>query len=204
MSSNTDTPPPPSDAAPSPDPGARAIHPTDANPTARPTSPSFVAENATETNPKPRARLVTEIVHLPPDPWTQNEDNFAHDDDDEPAKAEGEGYDSDDSDEERPPAVDPAPTDGEGAPDGDFLAEYPADTDELHLQHLRLENSSLPPLRLPRFSELRRLCLRQNELESPLPAECLELPALEELDLYDNRLGPRVEDEEVKGMGKVT
>jgi protein phosphatase 1 regulatory subunit 7 len=123
---------------------------------------------------------VTEIVQLPPDP------------------------DTDDSDDERNPAVDPAPTDGDGAPDDDFLATYPADTEELHLQHLRLENSSLPPLRLPRFTQLTRLCLRQNELSSPLPAECLELGALEDLDLYDNRLGPRVEDEELKGVGKVT
>lgn len=189
----TDTPPPPSDAAPSPDPAGQATHPSD---------PAFIAENATATNPKPRARLVTEIVHLPPDPWEQNEDNFAHGENGE--HEHGDGHDSDDSDEERVPAVDPAPTDGQGAPDDDFLAEYPADTDELHLQHLRLENSSLPPLRLPRFTGLRRLCLRQNELESPLPAECLELPALEDLDLYDNRLGPRVEDDEVKGMSKIT
>lgn len=132
--------------------------------------------------PKPErhARLVTEIVQLPPDP------------------------DSDDSDDERNAAVDRAPTDGDGAPDDDFLASYPADTEELHLQHLRLENSSLPPLRLPRFTQLQRLCLRQNELSSPLSAECLELGALEDLDLYDNRLGPRVEDEELKGVAKVT
>jgi len=90
------------------------------------------------------------------------------------------------------------------ARDDDFLATYPDDTDELHLQHLRLHNSSLPPLRLPRFTRLRRLCLRQNELSSPLPADCFELPECEELDLYDNRLGPRVGDDELKGVKNVT
>lgn len=93
---------------------------------------------------------------------------------------------------------------GDAAPTDNFLAEYPDDTEELHLQHLRLTNDSLPPLDLPRFTELTRLCLRQNELASPLPAECLKLPALDELDLYDNRLGPVVEDEEMKGMPSMT
>lgn len=134
--------------------------------------------------PKPErhARLVTEVISHPDDLLSDGED----------------------SDDERSAAVDRAPTDGDGAPDDDFLASYPEDTDELHLQHLRLENSSLPPLRLPRFKALRRLCLRQNELNSPLPTECLALAELEDLDLYDNRLGPVVEDEEIAGMGKIT
>jgi protein phosphatase 1 regulatory subunit 7 len=102
----------------------------------------------------------------------------------------------DEDDEDLKPAGD--------ARDDDFLATYPDDTDELHLQHLRLHNSSLPPLRLPRFTGLRRLCLRQNELSSPLPVEQLALPSCEELDLYDNRLGPRVEDEELKGFKDLT
>lgn len=95
-------------------------------------------------------------------------------------------------------------TGGDAAPTDNFLAEYPADTEELHLQHLRLTNASLPPLDLPRFTELTRLCLRQNELSSPLPAAALVLPALDELDLYDNRLGPVLEDDEVKGMPAMT
>lgn len=90
------------------------------------------------------------------------------------------------------------------ARDDDFLATYPDDTEELHLQHLRLHNSSLPPLRLPRFTKLRRLCLRQNELSSPLPGECFDLPETDDIDLYDNKLGPRVSDDELKGLKNVT
>ena len=37
-----------------------------------------------------------------------------------------------------------------------------------------------------------------------MPKECLKLGKLDELDLYDNRLGPVVEDEEVKGMPSMT
>jgi len=47
--------------------------------------------------------------------------------------------------------------------------------------------------------------LRQNELSSPLPDGIFEgLENLEELDLYDNRLGPVVEDEELRGLGNLT
>jgi len=80
-----------------------------------------------------------------------------------------------------------------------------ADGKDLHLQHLRLKNTSLPPLEFSRFTKLQRLCLRQNELSSPLPEGIFEgLGELEELDLYDNRLGPVVEDEELKGLGNLT
>lgn len=76
---------------------------------------------------------------------------------------------------------------------------------ELHLQHLRLSNTSLPPLELSRFKKLQRLCLRQNELSSPLPEGLFDgMAELEELDLYDNRLGPVVEDEELRGVSNVT
>lgn len=102
--------------------------------------------------------------------------------------------DSDVSDDETPA--------GDNAPSDDFLADQPDDTEELHLQHLRLHNSSIPPLRLERFTQLKRLCLRQNDLESPLPE--LKLGELEDLDLYDNRLGSRVGDDEVKGMPNLT
>lgn len=146
-----------------------------AAPAAEPAAVSAPAPAADDAEPR-RARLAgPEIVQLPPDPDT--------DDDDEPdSKPEGE------------------------ARDDDFLATYPADTEELHLQHLRLHNSSLLPLRLPRFGKsLRRLCLRQNELSSPLPGEVFEgLDALDELDLYDNRLGPRVGDDELGGVKNVT
>lgn len=78
-------------------------------------------------------------------------------------------------------------------------------TQELHLQHLRLKNTSLEPLEINRFKQLKRLCLRQNELSSPLPPAAFgQLGELEELDMYDNRLGPTVEDEELKGLDSLT
>ncbi|CAK9782488.1 L domain-like protein [Cutaneotrichosporon oleaginosum] len=171
-------PPAPDSSAPSPDPASeRRPHMEHSSSSS---APAAAEKDLSAPKPQRHARLVTEIVQLPPDP------------------------DSDDSDDERNPAVDPSPNDGDGAPDDDFLATYPDSTEELHLQHLRLENTSLPPLRLPRFTQLQRLCLRQNELSSPLPAECLKLGALEDLDLYDNRLGPRVVDDELQGVPKVT
>jgi protein phosphatase 1 regulatory subunit 7 len=72
---------------------------------------------------------------------------------------------------------------------------------ELQLLHLRLKSAALPQLNFPRFGQhLKRLCLRQNDLTSPLPAEAFEgLGALDDLDFYDNRLGPSMEDAEIKG-----
>ena len=77
---------------------------------------------------------------------------------------------------------------------------------DLQLQHLRLKSTSLPPLHLDKFgNHLKRLCLRQNEISSPLPPGSLNgLGELEELDLYDNRLGPRMTDEELRGCPNVT
>jgi protein phosphatase 1 regulatory subunit 7 len=76
---------------------------------------------------------------------------------------------------------------------------------ELHLQHLRLKNTSLEPLEINRFAHLKRLCLRQNELSSPLPEGAFDnLGELEELDMYDNRLGPVIEDAELKGLNSLT
>ncbi|WWC96181.1 hypothetical protein V866_003048 [Kwoniella sp. B9012] len=129
---------------------------------------------------KPRARLgPTEIVHLPAS-------DSEPEDDEEPPRIPGEAKDIGD--------------------DGDFLKDYPDDTEDLQLQHLRLKSNSLPPLNIPRFSKyLKRLCLRQNEITSPLPSGVFEgLTELEELDLYDNRLGSRVEDEELKGCENLT
>lgn len=62
------------------------------------------------------------------------------------------------------------------------------------------------PLHFSRFgAHLTRLCLRQNNLTSPLPAEAFQgLTALAELDFYDNRLGSRVHDEEVSGCPNLT
>lgn len=71
--------------------------------------------------------------------------------------------------------------------DGDFLADFPDDTEELELVHGRI--GSLDNLRLYRFSgHLRKLCLRQNFI-SHLDSETLhQLTKLEELDLYDNKV----------------
>lgn len=74
------------------------------------------------------------------------------------------------------------------------------------MQHLKITSEQLTQLHFPRFGKhLNRLCLRQNNLTSPLPAEAFEdLEALRELDLYDNRLGSRVHDEEIAGCSKLT
>ncbi|WVQ73241.1 hypothetical protein IAR50_002807 [Cryptococcus sp. DSM 104548] len=127
---------------------------------------------------KPRARLgPMEIVQLPAS------DSEPEDDDDDENKDD----------------------DGEGG-DPDFLKSYPEDTEELHLLHLRLKTPTLLPLNFPRFGKhLTRLCLRQNELTSPLPSEAFEgLTELEEIDFYDNRLGPVVHDDELKGAPNLT
>lgn len=67
--------------------------------------------------------------------------------------------------------------------DEDLLDDYPLDTEDIDLVHCRV--SSVPALRLQRFSNVVRLCLRQNAISSVvLPPELNE--TLEEIDLYDN------------------
>lgn len=141
-------------------------------------SPTDPAPAPPPAKAKPRARLgPTEIVELPAT------DSEPDDDSDGGSHA---GADGDETDQ-------------------DFLAGYPDDTEDLQLQHLRLKTAALPGLSLRRFPHLQRLCLRQNDLSSPIPPEAFEgLAELEELDMYDNRLGPRVEDEELRGCPNVT
>ncbi|OAL39919.1 hypothetical protein AYO20_00832 [Fonsecaea nubica] len=67
--------------------------------------------------------------------------------------------------------------------DEDLLDECPLDSEDLDLVHCRI--SSLPALKLERFTKLKRLCLRQNAITSILLPEALG-EVLEELDLYDN------------------
>lgn len=112
---------------------------------------------------------------------------------------------SDDEDDEDLVGRDDDETAGD-ANDPDFLKNYPDDTQELHLQHLKIVNDTLALLRFPRFGKhLNRICLRQNNLTSPLPAGAFEgLEALRELDMYDNRLGSRVHDEELAGCTGLT
>ena len=67
--------------------------------------------------------------------------------------------------------------------DEDLLDDYPADSEDIDCVHCRI--SSIPALKLERFTRLERLCLRQNAIQS------IELPSsigdtLQELDLYDN------------------
>ena len=67
--------------------------------------------------------------------------------------------------------------------DEDLLDDYPPDTEDIDLVHLRI--SSIQALKLERFTNVKRICLRQNAITSiSLPANWGE--KLEELDLYDN------------------
>ena len=67
--------------------------------------------------------------------------------------------------------------------DEDLLDDYPLDTEDIDLVHCRV--SSLPALKLERFTKLQRLCLRQNAITSiDLPAELRN--TLQEVDFYDN------------------
>ena len=59
---------------------------------------------------------------------------------------------------------------------------------DLDLTHSSLDDALLLQLQIPRFKQLKRLGLRQNQLTC-LPAEVFGgLAELEDLDLYDNRL----------------
>nr|POE79394.1 protein phosphatase 1 regulatory subunit sds22 [Quercus suber] len=67
--------------------------------------------------------------------------------------------------------------------DEDLLEGEDPDTEEIDVQHSRI--SSISALRLERFARLRRLCLRQNFIQTiDLPPELTT--SLEELELYDN------------------
>lgn len=87
-----------------------------------------------------------------------------------------------DSDEE--PAEEAA---GHEHEEGDFLEDYPDETEDLELVHARI--GSLTSLRLQRFANhLKRLCLRQNFVSFLDPEVFHQLTKLEELDLYDNKI----------------
>ena len=82
---------------------------------------------------------------------------------------------------------------------------FPPDIEEIQLQHSRLKTPSLVSFNFAQYTSLKSLCLRQNELTSPISPEVFEgLGGLGELDLYDNRLGPTVEDKELRGCENVT
>lgn len=85
---------------------------------------------------------------------------------------------------EDPDYSDPdAPPQTEIPPDEDLLDDLPTDSTDIDLVHCRI--NSIPHLKLNRFPDVKRLCLRQNAITT------VEFPEefgkkLEELDLYDN------------------
>lgn len=68
-------------------------------------------------------------------------------------------------------------------PDDDLLDDYPLDTTDIDLVHCRI--SSIALLRLERFAEVERLCLRQNSIRTIESLDALG-STLTDLDLYDN------------------
>ncbi|KAI9820111.1 MAG: hypothetical protein M1832_003818 [Thelocarpon impressellum] len=81
------------------------------------------------------------------------------------------------------------------AADGGLLEEYPSDTDEIDLVHCRI--SSIPSLKLERFSKVERLCLRQNSIHHVEGLSSVG-PTLQDLDLYDNLIS------HIKGLDSLT
>ncbi|EEH47808.2 uncharacterized protein PADG_03892 [Paracoccidioides brasiliensis Pb18] len=86
--------------------------------------------------------------------------------------------DPEDSDENAPP---PQEIDA----DEDLLSELSNDVDDIDLVHCRI--TSLPALHLERFTNLEKLCLRQNQISRLSFPENLG-PTLTDLDLYDNMI----------------
>jgi len=71
--------------------------------------------------------------------------------------------------------------------DEDLLADVDSTETDLDVTHARLK--SVAALDLQRFTQLRRLCFRQNELKRILFPESWEsAKTLKELDLYDNEI----------------
>ncbi|KAL3423459.1 Protein phosphatase 1 regulatory subunit SDS22 [Phlyctema vagabunda] len=69
--------------------------------------------------------------------------------------------------------------------DEDLLDDYPLDEEDVDCIHARV--TSIPSLRLERFTKVKNLCLRQNtisEIEGLSPLA----DTLQELDLYDNMI----------------
>ncbi|MCJ1301541.1 Protein phosphatase 1 regulatory subunit sds22 [Hypocenomyce scalaris] len=84
--------------------------------------------------------------------------------------------DPDYSDEQAPPVA-------QIEADEDLLEEYDLDTKDVDLVQCRI--SSIPALQLDRFTNLERLCLRQNQI-SHIEFPSTLGPKLQDLDLYDN------------------
>jgi protein phosphatase 1 regulatory subunit 7 len=96
-----------------------------------------------------------------------------------PEVLDGVASDPDASSDEEDPLVEKIEA------DEDLTAEIEDDAEEIDLVHCRIQ--AIEPLNLSRFTALRRLCLRQNQIsdtEDAFPANLA--PTLTELDLYDN------------------
>ncbi|KAJ8072742.1 protein phosphatase regulatory subunit Sds22 [Marasmius tenuissimus] len=94
------------------------------------------------------------------------------------ANQERDGHSSDEDEEKEEPYE---------IEEGDSLADWPDETEELELVHSRI--GSLDELRLPRFAQhLKKLCLRQNHISRLDPEVFHQLTKLEEVDLYDNKV----------------
>ncbi|KAK4624053.1 Phosphatase 1 regulatory subunit SDS22 [Fulvia fulva] len=84
--------------------------------------------------------------------------------------------DSDYSDEDAPPP-------DQIAADEDLLEGVDPEEEDIELLHSKI--TSIPALRLERYKNIKRLCLRQNQIQRiELPES--SRPQLEELELYDN------------------
>ncbi|CBX97215.1 hypothetical protein LEMA_P103460.1 [Plenodomus lingam JN3] len=82
-----------------------------------------------------------------------------------------------------PESEDEGPPPEQLAADEDLLDDTPEDEDEIELVHCKI--SDMDSLRLERFKQMKRLCLRQNRIESiSIPADAAD--TLTEIDLYDN------------------
>ncbi|QDS74875.1 Protein phosphatase 1 regulatory subunit sds22 [Venturia effusa] len=79
--------------------------------------------------------------------------------------------------------------------DEDLTADMEDDIDEIDLVHCRI--SSMSSLKLDRFTNLHRLCLRQNAISEIEVPESLG-PKLTELDVYDNMIS------HIKGLDALT
>lgn len=71
--------------------------------------------------------------------------------------------------------------------DADLTSDLPSDAEELDLVHLKV--GALAELGLPRFRNLKLICLRQNLIDSIADIKLVRNKELvEELDFYDNRI----------------
>ncbi|KAF1847585.1 L domain-like protein [Cucurbitaria berberidis CBS 394.84] len=97
--------------------------------------------------------------------------------------------------ESEPEISDEAPPPEQLAADEDLLDDTPEDEDEIELVHCKV--SDMDMLRLERFKQMKRLCLRQNRIES-ISIPDTAASTLTEIDLYDNLIG------HIKGLDAFT